>query len=289
ISSALSRAMKRISAIAWTSGPGLAGSLIVGQTVALTLSYVTGKPLVPVNHLEGHIFSVVLDNPEISPPFLSLIVSGGHTDLVFVERFGRYRTLGRTRDDAAGEAFDKVARILGLKYPGGPQVQKFAAGVDPGKIRFPRPFMEETDDFSFSGLKTAVVYYVRDLLDGKIGGKARRRAQRRHLSMCEIKDICAGFQEAVVETLLYKTMRAAKRLGVHRVAVCGGVSANSRLRDLFKKRTSPGTKVFFPSPVNCTDNAAMIASAGYFLRMSAGRAKTKEFGIDPGLEIKNWY
>ena len=207
INEALARALKRsprFDAIAVTAGPGLVGSLLVGKMAAQALAWVSGKPLAGVNHLEAHLFANLLEDRALKPPFIGLVASGGHTDLVEVLDFGRYRVLGRTRDDAAGECFDKAANLLGLGYPGGPAIDRLAAKGDPLAVPFPRPYLEGTWDFSFSGLKTAVAYYV------KAPGKKARLA-----------DVCASFQASVVDVLAAKTVLAARRFGFKTISIGG--------------------------------------------------------------------
>ncbi len=250
-----------VDAIAVTRGPGLAGSLVVGLNAAKGLALGSGKPLIGVNHLEGHIYSSwVYDeggrygtgSAEITPapqfPLLALLVSGGHTELNLMTDHLTYRRLGATLDDAAGEAFDKTARLLGLPYPGGPSVQKAAETGDPKAFTFPRAHTDRPWDFSFSGIKTAVLREVRWM---QASGKT-----------IPVADIAASFQAAVVGTLLTKTLAAAREYGVHEILIAGGVSANKALRDAFLNQTE--FKVNIPKFAYCTDNAAMIASAGYY-------------------------
>jgi N6-L-threonylcarbamoyladenine synthase len=238
--------------IAVTNGPGLVGALLVGLSFAKALAYSLKKPLVGINHLEAHIFSVLLEHPDLQVPFLCLVVSGGHSNLYAVESLGKYSLIGSTRDDAAGEAFDKVAKLLGLGYPGGPAIDHAAKGGDPGFIRFPKARMKSGGyDFSFSGLKTAVALQVSKLREGELES---RRA-----------DIAASFQEAVVEALLDNTVAAAEEFHMTRIAVCGGVAGNSRLRERLKSIAHlRGLGIFYPSVELCTDNAAMVAAAGNF-------------------------
>jgi len=240
-----------LAAVAVTRGPGLVGALLVGVAAAKGLALAWGVDLVGVNHLEGHVYSARLEDPGLAPPYLCLIVSGGHTDLVWVEADGRYRLLGRTRDDAAGEAFDKSARVMGLGYPGGPAIDRAAAGGDPEAVPFPRAMLEDPSlDFSFSGLKTAVVQFYR---------RARAAGKEPPLA-----DVAASFQQAVVDVLVKKTIRAARETGASRVAVVGGVAANSVLRrDMAAAAARAGLALTIPRPALCTDNAAMIAYAGY--------------------------
>lgn len=257
-----------VDAVAFTQGPGLAGALLVGKVAAQTLASLHKLPLIPVNHLEGHSFAYELEG-EVNFPFVSMIVSGGHTDLVLIKDYGSYKVLGRTRDDAAGEAFDKVAKLLELGYPGGPIVDKLGKTGDPAAVRFPRPVLAGSFDFSFSGLKTAVLYHVQK------HGKEN------------IPDLCASFQEAVVETLTIKALEAAKAYKVKRVIVGGGVAANSRLRAILTDRcASAGVRADFPAPRLCTDNGAMIAHVGE-LRVKAGKAP-KRASVEPALAMASW-
>ena len=237
-----------IDAIAVTYGPGLNGSLLVGVESAKALSYVWNKPLIPVNHLVGHVYSSFLENKEPPKfPNLVLIVSGGHTELVLMKNHGRFEWIGGTRDDAAGEAFDKTARVLGLTYPGGPAIQKAAIGGNNSRYKLPRPMSKSSDfDFSFSGLKTAVFNTVGD----------------KELTKKEITDLAASIQEAIVDSLLNKTLRAAKKHDVKEIILAGGVAANKRLRE--KISTSFEGKIHASDPKLSVDNAAMIASAAYF-------------------------
>lgn len=245
--------LQEIDAIAVTRGPGLAGSLVVGMNTAKGLALGSNLPLIGVNHLEGHVYSAWLhpDGEESPPPefpLIVLLVSGGHTELNLVEGHLHYQRLGATLDDAAGEAFDKVARLLGLPYPGGPSIQKAAAGGNPKAFHMPRARLEDTWNFSFSGLKTAVLRTVREIED-----------QKRPLP---VADLAASFQEAVVDVLVSKTIAAAEQFQAKSILVAGGVSANKELRDTILAR-SP-VPVFIPPLSLCTDNAAMIATAGYY-------------------------
>lgn len=240
-----------LSGIAVCHGPGLIGSLLVGCSFAKALCYSKGIPLLAVNHLEGHIFSAFLEESKPSCPFLALIVSGGHTCLYRVDGFGAYRELGRTRDDAAGEAYDKVSKLLGLGYPGGPVIEKIAQGGNPKAIDFPRAYLPESFDFSFSGLKTAVLHFVKDQ-------KAENREQK-------VNDIAASFQASVIDVLVRKTEWAIKKERIKRVVLTGGVAANRELRKRMEDMgVEKETEIFIPSISFCTDNAAMIASAGYY-------------------------
>ena len=255
LETALSKASKKpkdLDALAVTIGPGLIGSLLVGVETAKTLSLVWDKPLVPINHLWGHIYANWLNNPQPSKfPIIALVVSGGHTDLVLMNDYKQYKWLGGTFDDAAGEAFDKIARFLGLGYPGGPAIEKASKNGNPQVFNFPRPLISAKNlDFSFSGLKTAVVNTVK-----KAGGS-------QHL---DVSDIAASFQQTVIDVLAEKTILAAKKHNVAEILVGGGVAANSVLRSqLMAKGEKLGIKVSFAPLEYCGDNAAMIASAAYF-------------------------
>ncbi|MDO8281472.1 MAG: tRNA (adenosine(37)-N6)-threonylcarbamoyltransferase complex transferase subunit TsaD [Thermodesulfovibrionia bacterium] len=250
-----------ISAIAVCNGPGLIGSLLVGVCFAKSLSYVNDLPLIAVNHLEGHISSVFLDNPKPDFPFIALVVSGGHTSIYRVDGFGKYREVSRTRDDAAGEAFDKVAKLLGLGYPGGPLIEKLASKGDSGSISFPRHILPDSLDFSYSGLKTAVLNHIKENPESKK------------------EDIAAGFQSAAIEMLINKTLKAAKNEGIKSVALSGGVSANSFLRNKIKERGgSEGIDVYLSSMELSTDNAAMIAAAGFHHYKNG---KLADFSLNP--------
>jgi len=240
-----------IELIAATMGPGLVGPLLVGLTFAKGLAYARQLPFVPVNHIEGHITANILEHADLDEHHLTLVVSGGHTLLVEVVRFGEYNILGRTRDDAAGEAFDKVAKLMGLGYPGGAQIDILAKDGDRKYHRFPRALRHEEYEFSFSGLKTAVALFIQ---------KLSKQEFEQHQA-----DIAASFQEAVVEILVEKTVRAAAEKGTRHVTLSGGVAANSRLRQrLSDQLNRQNRKLFYPSTNLCTDNAAMIAAAGYF-------------------------
>ena len=272
-------ARKDLGAIAVAAAPGLIGALLVGVTWSRAAAYALGIPVVPVHHMEGHLFGPVLEDPDAVPPFVALLVSGGHTLLLWVPEWGRYHLLGETRDDAAGEAFDKVARIVGLSYPGGPAIEKAAAGGDPGRYRFPRPLLKRKGgagsgggghagdfDFSFSGLKTAVARTVAEVAGGG-GGRGKQHgggtvegtpleAERSHLA--------ASFQEAVVDVLAGKTLSAAEAVGCRRVLVGGGVAANRALKERIREGIGPGGRLFAASPRLSMDNGAMIARAGLF-------------------------
>ena len=267
------RGFDELDGVAVTCGPGLAGSLVVGVAAAQAIAFARGLPVYAVNHLHGHLFANYLqdpDGPERTPPatpFVCLIVSGGHTDLIHVESPDRHRIIGRTLDDAAGEAFDKVARLLGLDFPGGPQLDALARHGDPRAFDFPRSLLGDgTHNFSFSGLKTAVRYH----LDAHPDHATLRAA-----------DVAASFQTAVVDVLCGKTLAAAKTLGVESIALAGGVSANSLLRAEMRRRgEAQGLSVHVPPLEYCTDNAAMIAAAAYY-RGDAARVPVTKLNADP--------
>lgn len=264
--------LRELEGIAVTYGPGLAGSILVGLNVAKSLALALDIPWVGINHLEGHIFANFLSEEKPVIPFLCLIVSGGHTQLVIVEAEGRYRTIGRTIDDAAGEAFDKVARVLGLGYPGGPAVARLAESGNPHAVTFPRAMMEEGSfDFSFSGVKTAVLYYVRALSEESV---------RRQLA-----DIAASFQAAVVEVLVRKTIAAAEKWNLPHIALAGGVGANQALRAaLAAEASARGYRLYLPPRELCTDNAAMIARAG-LSHLQKGERAPYELRPEPALTM----
>lgn len=244
--------LKDITAIAVTYGPGLVGALLVGVSAAKALSFATGLPLVGVHHISGHISANFIEHKELEPPFACLVASGGHSHLVIVQDYGDYEIVGRTRDDAAGEAFDKVARAIGLGYPGGPKIDKLSKEGNPEAIAFPRAKVAENQyDFSFSGLKSAVLNY---------------------LNSCQMKgeevntaDVAASFQKAVIDVLVEHSLHAVKAYGFDKFAIAGGVASNSSLRAAFEKECAArGVAFYHPSPVYCTDNAAMIGVAGYY-------------------------
>ncbi|HNJ15206.1 MAG TPA: tRNA (adenosine(37)-N6)-threonylcarbamoyltransferase complex transferase subunit TsaD, partial [Anaerolineales bacterium] len=262
--------LKDIDALAVTQGPGLAGSLVVGMNMAKGLALGSGLPLIGVNHLEGHLYSAwVHDSGELVPPapqfpLMALLVSGGHTELNLMTDHLTYQRLGSTLDDAAGEAFDKVSRLLELGYPGGPAIQKSAEEGDPNRFHFPRAWLEGTWDFSFSGLKTAVLYEIREL-------------QKRTHTL-PVPDLAASFQKAVVDVLFKKTINAAREFGAKEILVAGGVSANRMLRQTFRAQTE--FPVHIPPLSLCTDNAAMIASAGYH-RYALGHLSQMDMDVLP--------
>lgn len=246
------KTLEEMDAIAVTYGPGLVGALLVGVAAAKAIAYAAGKPLVGVHHIEGHICANYIEHKELEPPFLCTVVSGGHTHLVKVIGYGEYEILGKTRDDAAGEAFDKVARAIGLGYPGGPKIDRVAREGNPDAISFPRAHIEGAPyDFSFSGLKSAVLNYINQC--------SMRDEEVR------TEDVAASFQKAVVDVLVERTILAAKDFGISQVALAGGVASNSALRAGMEKAcTENGLQLCFPSPVYCTDNGVMIAVAGYY-------------------------
>ena len=245
-----------IDQVAYTSGPGLLGALLIGESFAQGLSSALNVPLIPINHLEGHLMSPIMEFPEITVPYISLLVSGGHSMIVDVEDRGDYKILGQSQDDAVGEAFDKVGKLLGLPYPGGPHIEKMALEGNPKAYEFPRPMMHSDNlDLSFSGLKTAVLYTVRDIEDLNDQVKA---------------DVAASFQQAVIEVLTKKIKKAIELTGRDEVIIAGGVAANKALRSAIKElENSMGIKVYYPDLKYCGDNAAMIAFVGS-LRSSDG-------------------
>lgn len=263
IEEALSQAkvtLDDITAIAVTYGPGLVGALLVGVSEAKAISFATGKPLIGVHHIEGHICANFIENKQLEPPFACLVVSGGHTHLVVVKDYGEYEILGKTRDDAAGEAFDKVARAIGLGYPGGPKIDKISKEGNADAIKFPRAKVADSVyDFSFSGLKSAVLNY---------------------LNSCEMKgieinraDVAASFQKAVIDVLVEHAMEALKEYGFDKFAIAGGVASNSSLRAAFQTECEKRNIEFYnPSPIYCTDNAAMIGVAGYYEYIKGARS-----------------
>ena len=257
----------RPDAVAATVGPGLIGALLVGVSAAKALALVWGVPFIGVNHMEAHLYAASLEDRDFEPPVVVLLVSGGHTMLVHMEGHGRYHLLGETIDDAAGEAFDKVARYLGLGYPGGPAIERAGLNGDPAAIAFPRSMIGEGYDFSFSGLKTSVITYVRKHPD------------------VTVEDVAASFQEAVVDVLVDKVRAAARDTGASGIVIGGGVAANSRLRErILDACIEDGVKGFLPSRAMCTDNAAMIAAAGWWRLQSDGPTPL-DAGADPNLRL----
>lgn len=260
--------LPEMGAVAVTYGPGLAGSLLVGVNMAKSLAMATGLPLIGVNHLEAHVYANWLDPEEqIVFPLVCLIASGGHTNLVLMTDHGHYEPLGQTLDDAAGEAFDKVARLLGLGYPGGPEIERAAKNGDPTAFDFPRAWMRGTHDFSFSGLKTAVLYMVREYDSA---------------DDLPVADMAASFQAAVVEVLVEKTRLAAEESGARQVLLAGGVAANTLLRKQMTENI--GIPVLCPSPIHCTDNAACVAAVGWF-KLQAGERAGWDLDVLPSLRL----
>lgn len=282
VSQALAQAevtLEEIDAVAVTHGPGLAGSLLVGVNMAKALAFARDLPLFGINHLEGHIYAAWLreEDPGLAPgfPLVCLVVSGGHTDLILMKEHGRYQLLGCTRDDAAGEAFDKAARVLGLGYPGGPAIQRVAQGVEP-REHLPRAWMRGTLDFSFSGLKTALLHRARSR--GLTPGSPRQKA-----SDATVADLAAAFQASVVEVLVAKTLEATRRTGARGIVMGGGVTSNTLLRE--RMRAASGrVPVLVPPPVLCIDNAAMIAACAYFRRGSR-QGHGWDLDVSPSLSL----
>lgn len=261
-----------IDAISVTYGPGLVGALLVGVGAAKAIAYAAHKPLVGVHHIEGHIAANYIEHPDLEPPFLCLVVSGGHTHLVRVKAYNEFEIIGCTHDDAAGEAFDKVARAIGLGYPGGPKIDKTAKEGNPHAIEFPRAKITGAEfDFSFSGVKSAVLNY----LNG---------CEMKHIEVNKA-DVAASFQQAVVDVLVGRAIAAAQKLGEKRIAVAGGVAANSYLRQTMESECEKaGLGLYYPSPIFCTDNAAMIAAQGYYEYLSGTRSGW-DLNAVPGLKI----
>lgn len=264
--------IRDVDGICVTYGPGLVGALLVGVGTAKAISYAAGKPLIGVHHIEGHISANYICHKELEPPFLCLVVSGGHSHLVIVKDYGTYEIIGRTRDDAAGEAFDKVARSIGLGYPGGPKIDDLSVQGDPKAIKFPRASVEGAPyDFSFSGVKSAVLNYINGC---KMKGLEYSQA-----------DIAASFQEAVTEVLVAHTMLAAENYGIHTVAMAGGVACNKGLRRKMEEQCAYRKyQLYYPEPVFCTDNAAMIGAAGYYEFIN-GRRDGWDLNAVPGLKL----
>ncbi len=264
--------LRDMDAVAVTYGPGLVGPLLVGVSAAKAICFATGLPLIGVHHIEGHINANYIENRELEPPFIALVVSGGHTHLLVVKDYGEYEVIGRTRDDAAGEAFDKVARAIGLGYPGGPKIDRLAKAGNPDAIHFPRAKVEEAVyDFSFSGLKSSVLNYLNGC---EMKGEGVNRA-----------DVAASFQKAVVDVLVEHALEAVEDFGFNRFAIAGGVASNSSLRDALKEACEQRNIVFYyPSPIYCTDNAAMIGTAAYY-EYKKGKRSGLDLNAVPGLKL----
>lgn len=262
--------LENIDGIAVTRGPGLIGSILVGLCFAKGLSYGLKIPYIGINHLEGHVFSTILTAPEIEPPFISMIVSGGHTDIVYVRQFGDYETVGSTLDDAAGEAFDKVAKLYGLPYPGGPYIEKKSQKGRADFVRFPRANVPGYD-FSFSGLKTAVLYYLKGKSD---------EIKKEH-----IEDLASSFQAAVIDSLVEKGIKAAKDHAVNSITVSGGVASNAAFKErMCSDAEELGIRALFPSQELCTDNAAMVAAAGHY-RLENGESSPMDLKPFPRMHL----
>ena len=264
--------LEEMDAIGVTYGPGLVGALLVGVAAAKAISYAKNIPLVGVHHIEGHISANYIENKDLEPPFLGMVVSGGHTHLVMVKDYGKYEILGKTRDDAAGEAFDKVARAIGLGYPGGPKIDKLAKEGNAEAISFPRAHISDAPlDFSFSGLKSSVLNYINSC---EMKHEAINRA-----------DVAASFQAAVVDAIVSHTVEAAKTYHMDKVALAGGVASNTALREAMKERCAKeGLRFYYPSPILCTDNAAMIGCAAYYEYL-AGTRHGLDLNAVPNLKI----
>lgn len=268
--------LSNIDAIAVTYGPGLVGALLVGVASAKALSFASNKPLVGVHHIEGHISANYIEDKNFAPPFICLIVSGGHTHIACVHDYNKYEIMGCTRDDAVGEAYDKVARSIGYGYPGGPIIDNLAKTGNPQAINFPRVYLEDNlYDFSFSGLKSAVLNYINKCKMTDVSFKP--------------EDIAASFQQAVIEVLVNKTIKAAKQKNIYKIAMAGGVAANSSLRKHMKEACEKENITFnYPSPILCTDNAAMIGSAGYYEFINGVRHKL-DLNAVPNLKLGQKY
>lgn len=264
--------LDKIDAIGVTYGPGLVGALLVGLQFAKGLAFSSKKPLIGVNHIEGHICANYIQHKDLKPPFVSLVVSGGHTFIVHVKDYGKYEVIGQTRDDAAGEAYDKVARALGLGYPGGPKIDKLAKEGNPKAIVFPKAnFHEETLDFSFSGVKSAVLNYL-------------NKCKMQNIEVNKA-DVAASFQQAVVDVLKDNVLLTCKKKNVKTIAIAGGVASNSTLRETLTNAASRrGIEVLFPAPILCTDNAAMIGSAAYFNFVN-GKISDFNLNAKPNLKL----
>ncbi len=263
--------LDRIDGVAVTYGPGLVGALLVGLSAAKALAWATGKPLLGVNHLEGHVFANFINDKNLEPPFLALVVSGGHTALLKVTGYNSFEMLGQTRDDAAGEAFDKIARVMGLPYPGGPEIEKLALEGNPKAIDFPRAMLDDPFQFSFSGMKSSVINYLHN------EEQARRPVNR--------ADVAASFQEAVTDVLVQKSVLAIKAAGLKEIVLAGGVSANKTLQHkLAAAARKAGARLVHPTKILCTDNAVMIACRGYYM-YQAGVVSPWDLNAVPALKL----
>ncbi|MDY4078483.1 MAG: tRNA (adenosine(37)-N6)-threonylcarbamoyltransferase complex transferase subunit TsaD [Clostridium sp.] len=264
--------LEQIDAIGVTYGPGLVGALLVGLQYAKGLSLASKKPLVGVNHIEGHICANYIQHKDLKPPFVSLVVSGGHTFIVHVKDYGKYEVIGQTRDDAAGEAFDKVARAIGLGYPGGPKIDKISKQGNENAIEFPKAkFHDDTLDFSFSGLKSAVLNYI-------------NKCKMKDIEI-NVADVAASFQKAVIDVLKENVFLTCERKNVDKIAIAGGVASNSTLREeLIKEGNKKGVEILFPARILCTDNAAMIGSAAYYEFMN-GNIANLDLNAKPNLKL----
>ncbi len=261
-----------IDAIAVTAGPGLVGALVIGIATAKAYSIAQNKPLIGVHHIQGHISANYLEHQELVPPFLSIVASGGHTSIIKVNDYAKFEVIGQTRDDAIGEAFDKVARVLDLGYPGGPLIDKLAKEGNKDAIPFKRVYLEKGSyDFSFSGIKTGVLNYINK---EKQAGREIDKA-----------DVAASFQAAVMDVVVHKTISAAKQLGLNKIAMAGGVASNTELRNMMKEKcTEQGLKLYYPKPILCTDNGAMIAGAAYY-KYKEGNISDLSLDAYPNLDI----
>ncbi len=266
-------ALQEVDEIAVAPGPGLAGALLMGTAFAKAVAFAAEKPLIAVHHIQAHIMANLIEHPELEPPFMALVVSGGHTHLIGVEGCNRFRIWGKTRDDAAGEAFDKVARVLELGYPGGPRIDEAARLGDPDAVPFKRVYLEKGSlDFSFSGIKTGVLNYL--------------HTQKQRGVPVNVRDVAAGFQMAVVEVLVEKAMMALEQSGYGKLALAGGVASNSLLREMLQAASNAkNIELYIPSPVLCTDNAAMVACAAYH-KQRLGLYSDLYLDVWPGLSIE---
>lgn len=266
--------LAEVDQIAVTYGPGLVGALLVGVAAAKSLAFSLGVPLIGVNHLEGHIFANFLSSPDLTPPFVALVASGGHTALVHVSDYDRFRLLGQTRDDAAGEAFDKVARVMGLPYPGGPEIDRLAREGDPQAVDFPKALARGGYEFSFSGLKSAVLNYL--------------NSQKLKNISVNKADVAASFQQAVISILVEKSLAALRETGLDTLALAGGVAANSALEGELRRAAGEADyKFYFPNRRLCTDNAAMIACRGYYQSLTGDYDKDLTLNAVPGLSLSD--